>query len=125
MVKPNKKNSSISFKSLRDKKGRDYAEQYVFQMDQNKFMSFKEMNEIYKDIAKQYDTRNIVIRIGGPSTFFGTNSNWLSIKKSGIDLESLEMDDDEYFNRFQKTDRNTFDKFTSFEITIQNSKINK
>lgn len=125
MVNPNKKYSSIKFTSLKDKNNKVFAERYVWQMDQGKFMTFSDMNELYKDIAKKYDTRNVVVRIGGPSTFFGTNSSWLSVKKSGIDLEDLHFDDEEYFNRFQKSDRKTFDKFTSFEITVQNPKINK
>lgn len=82
----------------------------------DKFITFENVNKIYKKISSKYKTKNIQILITNSA---GRKS---MIKKLGENVDDLEYDNEEYYNKMKKEDRKKFDNFTSVQFILKNNK---
>ena len=100
-------NYLTQFLEVKNKNGTIVSNNIRLTAEDNKFISFNDINELYKAMAKQYKTKNIQVLTTNPT---GLKS---MIKKQGENIEDLVYDEEDYYNKLNKQDRKKFNEFTS------------
>ena len=111
-------NYLTQFLEVKNKNGTIVSNNIRLTAKDNKFISFNDINELYKAIAKKYKTQNIQVLTTNPA---GLKS---MIKKKGENIKDLAYDDEDYYNKLNKQDRKKFNEFVSV-LFILNKNINE
>ena len=111
-------NYVTQFLEVKNKNGTIVPNNIRLTAKDNKFISLNDINELYKAMAKQYKSQNIQGLTTNPT---GLKS---MIKKQGQIIDDLVYDDEDYYNKLNKQDRQKFNEFTSV-LFILNKNIKK
>lgn len=98
---------------VRNKNGTIVSNDIRLTAKDDKFITFNDINELYKRIANKYKTKNIMVLTTNPA---GLRS---MIKKLGESKDDLYIDDEDYYNKLKKEDRKKFDQFTSVQFIFK------
>lgn len=122
-----KKYEIQTLKSI-DKKGVTRGETIRFDTLPNKFLSFHDVNVLYKEFAKRYDTSNVsvIIRNGLGREIKTTepkakkDMEYTTLKINDKHRPELQMDDDQYYSKYEKErDKGKFQLITRVEFRIK------
>ncbi len=112
-------NYLTQYLKVQDKKGKVVSNDIRLIAKQDKFISFNEMNELYKKIAAEYKTSQIQVLTTNPT---GRKS---MIKKIGDNVDDLTLEDEDYYNKLKKEDRKKFNEFTNVQFILRTTKHKK
>lgn len=107
---------TTQFLDVKDAKNKTISTDIRLVAKPDEFITFKDINTLYKQISAKYKTGQIAILTTNPA---GKKS---MIKKIGETVDDLELDDEDYYNKLKKEDRAKFDEFTSVQFIIKTSK---
>ena len=107
------------FLEVKNKNGTIVSTDLRLTAKDNKFISFNDINELYKAMAKQFKTQNVQVLTTNPA---GLKS---MIKKKGQIIDDLAYDDEDYYNKLNKQDRQKFNEFTSVLFILNTKNKNK
>jgi hypothetical protein len=101
------------FLEVRNKNGTVVSDDIRLTAKDDKFITFEDINRLYKKIASKYKTKNIMVLTTNPA---GLKS---MIKKNGEILDDLALSTEDYYNKLNKQDRKKFDQFTSVQFIFK------
>jgi hypothetical protein len=87
----------IDTKVKRNKKGKIVSETVKAIANQDKLLSFNEVNRVYKEMAKEHSTENILVIVRNGQGRFS------SLKAHGDHVEDLFLDD--YYQKYDHNNR--------------------
>jgi hypothetical protein len=98
----------------RNKKGKIISETVKAIANQDQFLSFNDVNRLYKKLATQHNTKNIsvVVRNG--------QGRFSSLKAHGNNVDDLTMDDTDYYQKYDRDNRQKFNNFVQVDFVIHN-----
>jgi hypothetical protein len=109
---------------ITDKKGKLISKDLKLTAKDNEFITFDDVNNFYKELAKKYDTTNIQILTMTP-TGKKDEIKCGTIKKIGEDLKDLEIQIEDYYRRYTTSKRSDkFGKFVGVQFIFKNPKVN-
>lgn len=112
---PNNKNSKKLKKvEIKDKRGKVISERLKIVMNEDKFMNFEDLNNVYKKVIKDYDSTNLIVRAQL------ANGQYTTVKAFGVDIQDLKYSEEDYLSKFNqsKSTMNLYDKFVTMEMTF-------
>jgi len=104
-------NYKITPKTITGSKGKSYK-QITITPTNNKWMTMKQLNTIYKKIIENNNGKHIAIKAESPLA-------WTTLKTFDTESENLNWLDEDYYRSFDETTRQKFNKYKNIVFFIK------
>jgi hypothetical protein len=106
------KNYDLTNFESKNKKGTITSETIRAIANQNQFLTFAKVNQMYAKFAKQYKTNNVAVLVKNGLGKYST------LKAHGSNMTDLTLDDTDYYQKYDRDNRQKFNKFVQVDFVI-------